>query len=252
MNLELVSLDAAPSARPKSKSRTRSQDVSGFGVFSDGDTGQAHVMAHHMLDQGRHELGHRWLRNWLAMHDGQGSDWTHLQWHMAIFELALGQWDAAFARFQEHILPVAATTEDALTDAPAMLWRLRLSAGRPVVLPWEPVRKTAARVLSRASDPYVALHCILALAGAGDVQTLDRWIETRPQGSSCYGEQLLVRLTIGLRAFTAADYQLAAGVFASSASKVSQLGGSHAQNELFQAISDLSWQLANETMDEAA
>ncbi|MFA9412456.1 MAG: hypothetical protein ACERK0_14400, partial [Deltaproteobacteria bacterium] len=31
--------------------RTRSHDVSGFGVFSHGDAGQAHVMAHRMLDE---------------------------------------------------------------------------------------------------------------------------------------------------------------------------------------------------------
>jgi hypothetical protein len=35
---------------------TRTHDVSGFGVFSHGDAGQAHVMAHRMLDEGRHEL----------------------------------------------------------------------------------------------------------------------------------------------------------------------------------------------------
>jgi hypothetical protein len=171
---------------------------------------------------------------------------------MAIFELAVGQWDAAFARFEEHILPVAASTDDALTDAPAMLWRLRLYAGRPVVLPWEPVRKTAARKLPRASDPYLALHCILALAGAGDVRTLDRWIKTRPQGTSFDEDKLLTQLAIGLRAFAATDYRLAAGVLHSSAPKVSQLGGSRAQNELFRTISDLSWRMANETIDEAA
>ncbi len=252
MTPEIVSLDTEPSIQRESASRTRRQDISGFGVFSDGDAGQAHVMAHQMLDQGRDELGHRWLASWLATHDGQGSDWTHIQWHMAIFELVLGQWDAAFARFQEHILPVAATTEDALTDAPAMLWRLRLSAGRPVALPWEPVGRTAARVLPRASDPYVALHCLLALAGAGDAHTLDRWIATGPHASSWHEGQLLVRLAVGLRAFTAANYRLAAAVFASSASKVWQLGRSHAQNELFAAISDRAWQLANETMDQAA
>jgi hypothetical protein len=242
MTLDLVPLDA----------RRRSNDISGFGVFSGGDAGQAHVMAHRMLDQGRHEIGHRWLGNWLATHEGKGSDWTHLQWHMAIFELALDQWDAAFARFDEHILPVAASTDDALTDAPAMLWQLRLCAGGPVVLPWEPVRKTAARKLPRASDPYLALHCILALAGAGDVRTLDRWINTRPQGTSSDEDKLLTQLAIGLRAFAATDYRLAAGVLHSSVPRVSQLGGSRAQNELFRAISDLSWRMANETIDEAA
>jgi hypothetical protein len=252
MNLEAR---IAPSAVPLESlgaARVRRSDVSGFGVFADGDTGQAHVMAHQLLDQGRHELGHRWLGHWLAARDGQGSDWTHLQFHMAIFELALGQWDAAFARFEGHILPVAEFTEDALTDAPAMLWRLRLSAGRPVVLPWEPVRRTAARVLSRPSDLYVALHCILALAGACDIHTLDHWIAARSYASNCDDQQLLVRVASGLRAFAMADYRLAAAHLVENASRVSELGGSRAQNELFQTISDLSWRLADDAMGEAA
>ena len=41
--------------------RTHSRDLSGFGVFSHGDAGEAHVMAHRMLDDERHELGHRLL-----------------------------------------------------------------------------------------------------------------------------------------------------------------------------------------------
>lgn len=232
--------------------RGKSHDVSGFSVFSDGDAGEAHVMAHRMLDEGRHELGHRWLGHWLATHEGRGSDWTHLQWHIAIFELALGQWDAAAARFEAHILPVAATSDDALTDAPAMLWRLRLSADRPVALPWEPVQRAAARNLFRASDPYVALHCLLALAGAGDLNSLDRWIEAPNSNEGCCGQPLLVQLAIGLRAFAAGDYRLAAGVFSSSVPRVSELGGSHAQNGLLVAISDLSWRLAGETADKAA
>jgi len=232
--------------------RTRTRDVSGFGVFSHGDAGEAHVMAHRRLDGGRHELGHRQLGTWLETHDGSGSDWTHLQWHMAIFEIAVGEWEAALNRFETHILPTATHSYDALTDAPAMLWRLTLSADRPVVLPWEPVRKTASRNLSRVSDPYVALHCILALAGAGDVHTLDRWIEAGPKGSGDRREPLLVQLAIGLRAFAVGDYRLAAAIFTSSVSKASELGGSHAQNELLRAISDLSWQRANEMADEAA
>ena len=66
-------------------SRPPSRDLSGFGVFSHGHAGEAHVLAHRMLDEERYELGHRLLGAWLDQHDGAGSDWTHLQWHMAVF-----------------------------------------------------------------------------------------------------------------------------------------------------------------------
>jgi hypothetical protein len=231
--------------------RTRTHDISGFGVFSHGDAGEAHIMAHRMLDEGRHELGHRLLGAWLEGHDGSGSDWTHIQWHMAIFEIAVGQWEAALDRFEAHILPVATHTDDALTDAPAMLWRLQLAAPRPVSLAWEPVHATAVRRLARPSSPYVELHCLLALAGVGDVGGLDRWLRGRRETEDPRAK-LLAQMGVGLQAFAAEDYELSAVVLAAAAPKVSALGGSHAQNQLFEQIADLSWERTQTMMRAAA
>jgi hypothetical protein len=223
--------------------RARSHDVSGFGVFSHGDAGEAHVMAHHMLDEGRHELGHRVLGAWLEGRTGSGSDWTHLQWHMAVFEIAVGEWHAALARFETHILPVATHSYDALTDAPAMLWRLQLAAPRMVELAWKPVRDTAARRLAQPSDPYVELHCLLALAGAGDVDGLGRWLRAR-RATDDPRAKLLTQMGLGLQAVAAGDDELAAVILSAAAPKVAMLGGSHAQNQLFEQIAERSWQRA--------
>mgnify|MGYP001827871012 FL=1 len=222
---------------------TRSRDISGFAVFSHGDAGEAHVTAHRMLDEGRHELGHRLLGAWLQWHDGAGSDWTHLQWHMAVFEIAVGKWEAALARFEREILPVARKSDDALTDAPAMLWRLWLAAPRAVELPWEPVRDAAVRNLGRHVGPYVELHCLLALAGAKDIEGLDQWLRIKRHCGD-RRTRILAQLAVGLRAFAAADYELAAGAFAGVRDRVSELGGSHAQNQLFEQIAEESWERA--------
>jgi hypothetical protein len=231
--------------------RTQSHDVSGFGVFSQGDAGQAHVMAHRMLDEGRHELGHRLLGTWLDGRDGSGSDWTHLQWHMAVFEIAVGKWESALKRFETHILPVATHTYDALTDAPAMLWRLQLAAPGPVTLAWEPVHSTALHRLTHPSSSYVELHCLLALAGAGDVEGLDRWLHGR-RATEDPRAKLLTQMGVGLRAFAAGDDELSALVLATAVPRVSELGGSHAQNLLFEDIAALSWTQAQTTTQAAA
>jgi len=231
--------------------RTRTHDVSGFGVFSHGDAGQAHVMAHRALDEGRYELGHRLLGTWLEGREGSGSDWTHLQWHMAIFEIAVGKWEAAQKRFERQILPVATNTYDALTDAPAMLWRLELAAPGPVALAWEPVRATAARRLAHPSSPYVELHCLLALAGAGDVEGLDQWLHQRRVTQDAQAK-ILVQMATGLRAFATQDYELSSVVLSAAVPKVSKLGGSHAQNQLFNQIADLSWTQTQTTTSAAA
>jgi hypothetical protein len=137
-----------------------------------------------------------------------------------------------------------------LTDAPAMLWRLQLAAPRPVSLAWEPVRATAARRLTRPNSPYVELHCLLALAGAGDVDGLDRWLRRR-HVTEDPPAKLLAQMGIGLRAFAAGDYELSFAVLAAAAPKISALGGSHAQNQLFEHIADLSWNRA-QTLTRAA
>jgi hypothetical protein len=223
--------------------RAQSRDVSGFRLFAHGDAGEAHVMAHRMLDEARYELGHRLLGAWLDRHEGAGSDWTHLHWHMAVFEIAVGEWKAALARFEREIMPVATSSDDALTDAPAMLWRLWLSAPREVALPWEPLRATAVRNLGRHQCPYVELHCLLALAGARDLETLDEWLRIKRHRND-ERTKLLAQLVGGLRAFTASDYALAASVFDEVVPRISELGGSHAQNLLFKEIADHCWQQA--------
>lgn len=227
-----------------------SQDRSGFGVFSHGDAGDAHVMAHRMLDEERYELGHRLLGAWLEQHQGNGSCWTHLQWHMGVFEIAVGRWKAALRRFETEILPVAAASFDALTDAPAMLWRLELAAPWPVALDWEAVRKTAVRRLTEPCDAYVELHCLLALAGGGDVDGLDRWLRARRSTEDRRGK-VLTQMGVGLQAFAAEDDELAARVLTTAAPNVSLLGGSHAQNQLFRQVADRCWARA-QTMTLAA
>ena len=213
----------------------RDRDVSGFAVFSRGDLGAAHLMAHRMLDDGRHELGHRLLGGCLEGRNGAGSEWTHLQWHMAIFEIAVGQWEAALHRFEKEILPVALSSDDALTDGPGLIWRLWLSSPRAVELPWASLRTMALRNLGKHDCAYVELHCLLAVAGSRDVDALDQWLQSTHRFAA-RETKLLGKVVLALRAFAAADYGTAAFALSSCVDAIAELGGSHAQNLLFRQI----------------
>lgn len=221
---------------PASPRADRHHDASGFALFSTGAAGNAHVIAHRMLEQGRNDLGHKLLGAWLDAHNGTGSDWIHLHWHMAVFDLALGQWEAALSRLHKHILPAAATTEDALTDAPALLWRLTLASPAPVALPWEPVRATALARMRRPSTPYVELHNLLALAGARDVESLDQWLRSTKPAARSRSRALLGRMAIALRAYVTHDYGRAARVLATVVPSIGEIGGSREQNQLFKDL----------------
>ena len=212
------------------------QDISGFPAFSSGSCGRAHVLSHLFLDAEYHRAGYELLLNWLNENSGSGSQWLHLQWHMAVFELAVGRWEAAMARFMAQHLPAVLSGEDALNDAPALLWRISLTAPQPVELPWESVRTRALDRMRRPAEPYVKLHNLLALAGAGDVASLDSRLASHEQDRHSASTENLLWMGWGLRAFAAGDYSAAAAMLKEGVPNVSKLGGSHGQNLLFGEI----------------
>jgi len=213
---------------------TQTRDTSGFSIFDHGDVGAAHVMAHRLLDEDRPAEGYERLGRWLEGREGTGSDWVHLQWHMMVFELAIGEWAAARSRFDRHILGPAAQGL-ALTDAPAALWRLMLA--RPALgpsLPWQVAHAAATRVMWAPADDYVELHCLLALAGAGDTASLDEWLRRRPPYRR--EDHTLQAFAAGFRSHSVGRFGSAAQAFAAALPGLGALGGSRAQNELFVAI----------------
>jgi hypothetical protein len=206
-------------------------DMSGAPIFSQGDKGRAHVFAHRMLDLGRHAQGHEQLGRWLSAQTGEGSAWVHLQWHMLVFELAVGAWHDAHDRFVREVLPAANKRGDAATDGPSGLWRLSLSAKDAVALPWQQVHASALARLGAASDPYVTLHDLLALAGAGDTESIDYW-ERHHVVEGDHG-RILRAFGRALRSYAEGDFETSARTFAQALPGLPAIGGSRAQNELF-------------------
>ena len=76
---------------------------------------------------------------------------------------------------------------------------------------------------------------MLALAGARDVASIDRWLAAHRRGGQL---RLAVR---ALRSFAAADHAQAGMLFGAVVPRIGELGGSGAQNELFAALRDEAW-----------
>lgn len=215
------------------------EDASGFAVFAGGSLGEAHVMAHEMLDQQREGEGLELLGRFLETHTGEGSDWVHLQWHMAVFEIWAGRIDAARERFEREILP-AVFSGEALTDGPSLLWRLALAGDSPTEIDWEAVREAALKRTADESDPFVEAHHLLAMAGAGDIEAMTRWLDSALEGPRGGWRDELLSVGWGLRSWASGAYGVAGTLLADSVAKISGLGGSRAQNQLFGDIATAS------------
>lgn len=219
-------------------------DARGYEIFSRGETGQAHALAHRVTDSKQWTLGHQLLGEWLRTHNGQGSEWVHLHFHMAIFELKLGNWNAAYRLFIDQILPASICSTDALTDAPALLWRLALAAPKPTPLPWAPLRQTALAHLYRTSDAFVQLHNLLALAGAKDTSSIERWRSSDRAFSNTNHKQTLHTFALGMAALSQGSFNEAHRVLSGILPDVINVGGSMAQSQLFCQLSIWVAQLA--------
>jgi hypothetical protein len=222
----------------KRHAATAAHDVSGYEIFASGDHGAAHVLAHHLVDTAQYERGRELLGSWLDGRTGSGSQWIHLHFHVAIFELATEHWDAAYRRYLQHVLPAAESSEDALTDAPALLWRLALSAPEGTKLEWEPLRQKALIRMRCPSDSFTELHNLLALAGAGDLGSLDKYTKTRTADS--FDTHLVHRLATALLAYVKGHYYRAADLLWRLLPRIPEIGGSRAQIQLFEHMATAS------------
>ncbi len=213
-------------------------DSSGFRYFSDGEPGEAHELAHRMLDQGLEAEGFARLSAWLAENDRPAgeeldSQWVHLHWHMAVFEIAVGRPEDAYRRYRERILP-AVHRGEALTDAPSLLWRLSLAAEGSIDIEWSEARDAALKHLGH-SNAYVEIHNLLALAGARELECIDRWLDRHYRGADHTQARISLQIAWALRTFANRDYEPAAKLLR-SLRELSRLGGSRAQNTLWAEI----------------
>ena len=85
------------------------------------------------------------------------------------------------------------------------------------------------------------LHHLLALAGAGDVSSLDRRLHA-PTVDREDGGLVLAQLGRGLRAFANEDYRTAAAALDASMPRLPEVGGSDAQRQLFHRIAAVAAQ----------
>jgi len=201
-----------------------------------------HALAHVMLTEGR-------LREGLAFMQGVSDSWsglnsfmvTHNWWHVALFLIELGRDDEALALYDREVWGVVKDYSQDQIGAVSLLARFEL-AGIDVGTRWDDV---AGHLLQRTADhvlPFLDLQYLYGLARAGrpEADALLRNIEAHapraPLSTRAAWQSVCVPAARGLVAHARGDFASAVEGLGSALPRLVEIGGSHAQRDLFEQV----------------
>jgi tetratricopeptide (TPR) repeat protein len=198
-----------------------------------------HALAHVMLSSGRTREGVEFLeeasRTWVDLNSFM---YTHNWWHKALFYISLGDNQAVFDAYDKHVWGIEPDYSQDQVGAVSLLARMEV-AGLDVGGRWEDV---AERMKGRARDtlqPFLTLQYLYGLARAerAEAGTLMQVVEDRAAGATGFDATVWREVALpaarGMIAHARGDYAAAAKWLSVANPRLQEIGGSHAQRDLF-------------------
>ncbi|MGQ0564353.1 MAG: tetratricopeptide repeat protein [Gemmobacter sp.] len=200
-----------------------------------------HAVAHVFDNTGRARDGLDWLT-------GREASWAHCNnfrfhvwWHRALMHLDLGEYDTALALYDADIRAEKTDDYRDISNGASLLARLELE-GVDVGDRWGELADLSE---NRATDGCLAfadLHYMLALCGGerdkAAAALIARMQAARPSASEAH--QVIahpgLHVAQGLQAFAAGEYPVAWMHLRAGRADLQQIGGSHAQRDVFDRI----------------
>ena len=201
-----------------------------------------HALAHVMLPQGRVAEGVAFLESardaWTGLNSFMD---THLWWHLALFYLSQGKFDAALAIHDDQCWAQAKDYSQDQIGAVSLLARLEL-AGVDVGDRWS---ELADHLAVRAADvvqPFLTLQYLYGLARADrpEADTLlaavRRAALEAPDHVRETWREVALPAAEGLVAHARGDFASALRGLRAALPRLVEIGGSHAQRDLFDQL----------------
>jgi hypothetical protein len=197
-----------------------------------------HAVAHVHEMERRTEEGIAWLERARPVWSRCNNFSFHVAWHLALFHLEQGRHERVLAIYDREVRPEPTDDFRDVANAVSLLWRLE-QEGVAVGHRWEELRAIARRRRHDTTLLFASLHYLLALVAAGDLaaaRQLADGIGDRALGGG--GDQSDVAARLGL-ALAHAILGLAGrgpparAALARLARATPDLGGSHAQRDVF-------------------
>jgi hypothetical protein len=201
-----------------------------------------HALAHVMLTQGRIAEGHAFLQDVSATWTDLNSFMvTHNWWHQALFALELDRPGEVLDLYDREVWGVIKEYTQDQINAVSLLARLEL-AGVDVGDRWQDLGNYLAGRLQDHVLPFLDIQYLYGLARAGRAEAdtlmanIERYAASAPDDLKSAWQRVCVPASRGLRAHARGDYSRAADELGQVLPRLGEIGGSHAQRDLFAQV----------------
>jgi tetratricopeptide (TPR) repeat protein len=201
-----------------------------------------HALAHVMLTRGRIDEGALFLEGvadtWVGLNSFM---FTHLWWHVALFNLSQGRYLRVLEIYDRHCWGVAKDYSQDQIGAVSLLARMEI-AGIEVGERW---RDLGEHLAARARDtvlPFLTLQYLYGLARANRaeaselLETMRGAARSAPDDAREVWRDVALPAGEGLCAYARRDYEAAWHRLSLAMPRMIEVGGSHAQRDLFSQI----------------
>jgi tetratricopeptide (TPR) repeat protein len=200
-----------------------------------------HAVAHVYDMTARARDGLAWLRGREASWEHCNNFRYHVWWHQALMHLDLRQYDEALALYDRDIRADKTDDYRDISNAASLLSRLELD-GVDVGSRWEELAELSENRATDGSLAFADLHYLLSLCGGERDDAASRLIARMANAKKelCETQRIIahpgLRMAQGVQAFARGEYAAAWLNLRDARNDLQQIGGSHAQRDVFQRI----------------
>ena len=201
-----------------------------------------HALAHVMLTQGRILEGIGFLESvshtWAGLTSFMD---THNWWHLALFYISEGRGEDALAIYDAHVWARDRNYSQDQVGAVSLLARLEL-AGHPVGTRWHSLGEHLKVRHADTVEPFLTLQYLYGLARAERPEADALLAAVAARAASAPGPlqatwaEVALPAAHGLLAHARGDHATARRALGPTLGRMIEVGGSHAQRDLFQQI----------------
>jgi tetratricopeptide (TPR) repeat protein len=203
------------------------------------DVWALHALAHASYETGAFVAGTRLLEDGLQHCDNVGTFRTHILWHLALFLWEQGKYQQTLTMYHEQFPDPATLLPPNFVDSVSLLWRLNLT-GQPTPEEWQALTPSLETLRQMRTYLFNQMHVALGLTGSRRLDWATAYLDglrarVKPEQPGLLGE-VGVPLVEGLIAYANGAYGRAVVCLQPIHERFIDIGGSHAQREIFSDI----------------